>query len=341
MKCGIAGMVVLMTAAVSLGETEPKAEIIEARHRAMATEFVLLLHGENPGRLQWAADEAFEEVDWLEQQLSIYQISSEVSGINARAATENVKVEPGLFRLIQFSKQVWQETSGAFDITVGPLVRTWGFFRGRGSLPKEDSIAQVMPRVGMNHVVLDAEQRTVRFDVPGVEIDLGGIGKGYTVDAIVQILKRNGVTSAFVNGGGSTFYALGTPPGLDGWKVGICDPFDKDKHVEILSLRDRSLSTSGNYEKFFEVDGRVYCHILDPRTGHPVEGVFSATALAPTATESDALSTAFFVLGADGTEAYCRSHEGVSAVLVLAEEGAQRFRVRSISSQGTEIIRHR
>ncbi|MFH1739900.1 MAG: FAD:protein FMN transferase, partial [bacterium] len=235
----------------------------------MATEFILLLYGDNSSFLQWAGEEAFEEVDWLEQQLSIYQITSELSGINAWAATQQVIVEPGLFRLLQVSKQLWEETSGAFDITISPLVRTWGFFRGRGGMPDEESIAQVMPHIGTGHISLNAEQRTIHFEVPGVEINLGGIGKGYAVDCVVEILRRNGVTSAFVNAGGSTFYALGSPPGLEAWNVGIRDPFDKDKHVEVLPLRDRSLSTSGNYEKFFEVDGKIYCHILDPRTGRP------------------------------------------------------------------------
>ena len=310
---------------------------VEVRHRAMATEFILLLHGENPAFLQGVAEETFEEIDWLEQQLSIYQVTSEVSGINARAANESVIVEPGLFRLLQFSKQLWEETSGAFDVTVGPLVRTWGFFRGRGNLPKNESIAEVLPRIGMNHVLLDAGRRTVHFDTPGVEIDLSGIGKGYAVDSIVQILQRNGVTSAFVNAGGSTFSALGAPPGSDAWQVGIREPFGKTKHAVVLPLRDRSLSNSGNYEKFFEIDGTVYCHILDPRTGRSVKNVLSATALAATATETDALSTAFFVLGTEGTETYCCSHNNVSAVQ-LVEEGAGRFQVCKIGFENKETI---
>jgi len=304
---------------------------IEVHHRAMATEFVLLLYGDNPGRLQWAAEEAFEEVDWLEQQLSVYRETSEVSGINARAASETVTVEPGLFRLLQISKQIWEDTSGAFDITVMPLVRMWGFFHGRGSLPDEKAIAEILPKIGMQHVILDPEQRSVRFNLPAIEIDLGGIGKGYTVDLIVEVLKRNGVKSGFVNAGGSTFYALGTPPGGEGWQVGIRDPFDQDKHVKVLTLRDCSLSTSGNYERFFEHEGKVYCHILDPRTGRPVEKTLSATALASTATETDALSTAFFVLGAEGTKKYCCSHEGISAVLLLREEDICSFQIREFN----------
>ena len=340
MRFRIAIPILLMTAAAAFDPTRCRADLVEVRHRAMATEFVLLLHGDNPAVLHGAAEEAFEEVDWLERQLSIYQVTSEVSGINARAATESVKVEPGLFRLLEFSKRQWKETSGAFDITVSPLIRTWGFFRGRGKIPEDESIEEVMPRIGMNHVLLNAEQRTIRFDAPGVEIDLGGIGKGYTVDCIVEMLKRNGVTSAFVDAGGSAFYALGSPPGSTAWQVGIRDPYDKDKHIMLLSLRDRSLSTSGNYERFFEVDGKIYCHILDPRTGRPVEGMLSATALAPTAMESDALSTAFFVLGSDGAESYCSSHAGVSAVLLLLETTG-RFQVRKIGFKNSENIKDR
>ncbi len=311
-------------------EGQPLQPLV-VRHRAMATEFELYLYGDNPGRLQWAAEEAFEEVDWLEKQLSVYEETSEVSGINARAATESVTVEPGLFRLLEISKEIWCDTDGAFDITVMPLVRTWGFFRGRGSLPTDEAIAEVLPKIGMEHVILDSERRSIRFEIPGIEINLGGIGKGYTVDLIVEVLERNGVKSAFVNAGGSTFYALGTPPGEEGWQVGIRDPFDQDKHVQIVSLCDRSLSTSGNYERFFEHEGRIYCHILDPRTGRPVENMLSATALAPTATETDALSTAFFVVGPQGTDSYCCSHESVSAVLLVAEEGLESYQLREFN----------
>lgn len=306
-----------------------EVQFLEVSHRAMATRFTLLLYGEERGRLGYAADRAVEEIEWLEQQLSVYRVTSEVSGINARAVEEEVVVEPGLFGLLETSRRIWEETSGAFDITVGPLIRTWGFFRGRGELPREDSIASVVSRVGMVHVLLDGERRTIRFDTRGVQINLGGIGKGYAVDCIVEILKREGLSSAFVSAGGSTCYALGAPPGCAGWRVGIRHPFDKSTHVEIFSLRDRSLSTSGNYERFFEAEGRVYCDLLDPRTGRPVEGVLSATALSRTATETDALSTAFFVLGREGTERYCGSHRGVCCLLLTgdASTGCQVHRI--------------
>ncbi len=290
---------------------------LEVHHRAMATEFSLLLYGDNKARLHWAAELALEEIDRLEHQMSVFNITSEISGINARATQEEVIVEPGLFRVLQFSKQLHEETGGAFDITIHPLVRAWQFFRKTGTVPDADTLADALSRTGMHHVHLNPERRTIQFDLPGIEINLGGIGKGYAVDAITGILRCNGITSAFINAGGSTFYALGAPPEQEGWQVGIRDPLNPDRHLEVLHLMDRSLSTSGNYEKFFAVEGKVYCHILNPHTGYPVCGMLSASVLAPTALETDALSTALFVMSVEEAGKYCDSHRGISAILCI------------------------
>jgi len=308
---------------------------LEVHHRAMATEFSLLLYGDNKARLHWAAELALEEIDRLEHQMSVFNITSEISGINARATQEEVIVEPGLFRVLQFSKQLHEETGGAFDITIHPLVRAWQFFRKTGTVPDADTLADALSRTGMHHVHLNPERRTIQFDLPGIEINLGGIGKGYAVDAITGILRRNRITSAFINAGGSTFYALGAPPEQEGWQVGIRDPLNPDRHLEVLHLMDRSLSTSGNYERFIRAETRTYGHILDPRSGRPAESVLSATALAPTALETDALSTAFFVLGIEGTRKYGCSNAGVKAIQYI-KESSERFQLYKIGFEKPE-----
>ncbi len=285
------------------------------RRRAMATTFEIVLLGDDRDFLAAAGHEALDEVERLEEQLSVYVPTSEVSWVNERAAIEPVRVEPRLFDLLQLSARLSEETQGAFDITAGPLVKAWGFYRQQGVVPSAETIAQTLEHVGMRHVLLDEGDSTVRFDRAGVEINLGSIGKGYAVDRAAAVLRNLGVEAALIHGGYSTIYALGAPPDAEGWVIGIRHPLDEEKHITTVTLRDQALSTSGSYEQFFEVDGKRYSHILDPRTGTPARGMWSSSVIAPSATESDALSTAFFVLGEEGARAYCARHPEVSAVL--------------------------
>ena len=189
----------------------------EASHESMGTVFTVAVYGRERTFLSEVVEEVFEEVDRLDEQMSNYKPESELSTINRTAASRPVVVEPGLFHLLEISVRRSEETDGAFDITVGPLMKSWGFFRGRGRLPTRAEIGQVLKRVGYQHLKLDAERRTIRFDEGGVEIDLGGIAKGYAVDRAVEILRSNGITSALVSSGMSSIYALGSPPGAHGW----------------------------------------------------------------------------------------------------------------------------
>jgi manganese transport protein len=285
--------------------------------RAMATNFEIILYGEDTiANLEAAANEALEEIQQIDKQMSLYVDTSDVRWINANAAREPVPVEPGLFSLLETAVKYSGETDGAFDITVGPLARAWGFFAGEGRVPSQDELDSVLSCVGTDHLSLDAETRTITFDMPEVEIDLGGIAKGYGVDCAGRILRKCGIESALINGGTSTIFALGSPPGQNGWEIGIQDPTDRTRTIETVRLSDAALSTSGSYEKFFSIGDKLYCHIIDPRRGYPVEGMFSATAIAPTATASDALSTAFFVLGVEATRTFCASRDEVRAILV-------------------------
>jgi thiamine biosynthesis lipoprotein len=294
---------------------------IKVRRRAMATTFEIVLIGDDRDFLAAAGNEALDEVERLEEQLSVYVPTSEVSWLNERAAFEPVRVEPRLFDLLQLAARISEETQGAFDITAGPLVKAWGFYRQQGVVPTasetsfRQTIAQTLEHVGMSHVILDEGDSTVRFDRAGVEINLGSIGKGYAVDRAAAVLRNLGVEAALIHGGYSTIYALGALPDADGWVIGIRHPLDEEQHISTVTLRDQALSTSGSYEQFFEVDGKRYSHILDPRTGAPAQGMLSSTVITSSATESDALSTAFFVLGEEGARAYCSKHPEVSAVL--------------------------
>ena len=187
----------------------------------MATRFEILLHGQNEAALRAAGEEALDEVDRLEAQLSLYRPTSEIARVNALAARQAVRVSPPVFRLLELAQRLHRETRGAFDIALGPLVRCWGFMGGNGSMPEPAPLAGARALAGMRHVRLDAADCSVRFDREGVMIDLGAIGKGCAIDCAARILRESGVASALLHGGTSTTYALGAPPGAEAWQVAV------------------------------------------------------------------------------------------------------------------------
>lgn len=265
---------------------------------AMGSTYTIVAYGENRGRMEAAFELAFEEVRRLDRMLSNYRPDSELSQVNRWAADGPVPVSDELFGLLQACVEYSRRSEGAFDITVGRLMKTWGFYRGSGRMPHRAEMRGALAQVGYRHLVLDASTRTVRFAVRGLEIDPGGIGKGYAVDRMATILKQNGVSSAFLSAGGSSLYAIGAPPGEPkGWRVDIKHPKDRERAVATVHLKDESMSTSGNYEKFFWANGRLYSHIFDPRTGMPAEGVLSASVVAPRTLDSEAWTKPFYVNG--------------------------------------------
>jgi FAD:protein FMN transferase len=265
--------------------------------QAMGTTFTIYLYAADGEQASAYFDAAFEEIERLDEALSNYRASSELSRINRMAGQEPVTTDPEIFQLLERSLAYGRRSGGAFDITVGPLMRAWGFFRGEGSYPGADDLAKARASVGWQHVVLDPATRTVRFFLPALELDLGGIGKGYAVDSVVALLREMGVKSALLDAGSSTIYAIGAPPGKPGWNVRVPQPGNRLQTISTVVLRDTSLSTSGTYEKFFCLHGHIYGHIMNPQTGEPVQGVLQTTVIAPEATDSDALSTAVFVMG--------------------------------------------
>lgn len=277
-----------------------------ARH-AMATRFELVLHGDNPVGLRAAGEEALDEVDRLENRLSLYRPASEIAQINSRAAREAVQVSPELFALLQQAQKLSEETNGAFDITIAPLVRCWGFMGGTGKMPKPEEIAAAREVVGMHNVLLDSATRKIQFAREGVMIDLGAIGKGYAVDQAAMILREAGVTSALIHGGTSTAYAIGNPPDSDSWKIAIEQPPKAFNLIDFpqlppLELRDEAMSVSAIWGRAFQADGKSFGHVIDPRIGEPVRGVYLSAVILPSATETDALSTALLTLGNTGVE---------------------------------------
>ncbi len=249
---------------------------------------------------QQAIDAAFAEVRAADQLLSIHREDSRLSHLNLAAAAGPASVDAELFRVLQEAFLLAARSGGAFDPTVRPLVDLWGFLhKERFHVPSEPELREALGRVGHRHVHFDDKARTLRFNRPGMSIDPGGFGKGYAVDRAIERLRACGVTAAMVKAGGD-LRVLGLPPGQDHWVVQIEDPAKRGQRVPI-ALRGGALSTSGNYENFFEANGVRYGHLLDPRTGRPVDGVLSCTVTAATCLEADALATACSVLGPEAS----------------------------------------
>jgi len=290
---------------------------VQASRRAMACEFEVQYHATDLD----AADhvlESFDLIESIEDQLTIYRDQSQVIDINRSAAAGPMCVEPHLFALLEQSAKLFSGTDAAFDITCTPLSRIWGFTRREGRLPSHDEIETALARVGFDNVLLDDTKCTVEFSKPGVEINLNSIGKGYALDRASALLDEQGVSDYLWHGGRSSVLARGcnrADPSR-GWTLGLRDPIEPNRRVAEFYLRDRALATAGGGTQFFEHEGRIYSHIIDPRNGQPAQGVYTSTALAPTAAEADALSTAFFVMGVDSTAAYCSAHREIAAVLI-------------------------
>ncbi len=295
--------------------------LVRISRRAMATTFEIAFPaGTHPDPVA-AGTDALDLIDELEDQMTVYREYSEVSRLNATAATGFVELEPRLFELFARCAVWTRETGGAFDIATGALTKAWGFYRRDGAVPPAQELVEAMRASGFRHIVLDEARHAVKFRVAGLELNLGAVGKGYALDRAAELLRTKwGVRSALLHGGGSSARAIGAPPGdARGWPVRLKHPHAPDASLGTVRLRDTGLGTSAATFQFFNYNGRKLGHLLDPRTGWPAAGTASASVLAPTAAEADAMSTAAFVLGAEGAERLTRLRPALGAV-VLREE---------------------
>lgn len=264
---------------------------------AMGTTYTIAAYGTDRFAIDSALESAFEEAVRLDALLSNYRADSEWSKVNREAARGPVQVSEELFALLEKCQAYSKASEGAFDITVGPLMKIWGFYKQDGRIPHRAEIRQALARTGWRHIVLDPAARTVKFTKP-IEMDPGGIGKGYAVDRMIDVLKKQGIQRALISAGRSSIYGLGAPPSEPrGWRILIPDPRDQRKTAAEVFLRNESMSTSGSSEKFFIAGGKVYSHIMDPRTGYPAQGILAVSVIAPKTIDSEAWTKPFFVLG--------------------------------------------
>jgi FAD:protein FMN transferase len=294
--------------------------LYRGEHAAMGTTWTILLYAPDAASGHAALEAAWDEVDRIDDMLSNYKPESELSRINRSATAGPVTTDPETFAFLQTAIRHSEISDGAFDITIGRLLRTWGFFDHNGKVPTEAERKADVSGVGWKHVQLNPATRTVQFiDSRGLELDPGSIGKGYAVDRVVKVLAGLGVTRAFVTAGSSSIYAMGAPPGKAGWNVEIPNPHAAAYPLATVLLRDRSLSTGACTEKFFVENRHRYCHIFDPRTLQPVEGMLQTTVITPLAIDSDALGTSVFVLTPQQSVRMLTTMPQVSALIVSAK----------------------
>jgi thiamine biosynthesis lipoprotein len=282
--------------------------------RAMACDFAIIMNaGEH--RAIWEASKCLDTLEQHEQQMSVYRSDSEISILNQSAYENPCEVEPELFRLLQMANELSEETDGAFDLTSDPLIQLWRTCRDESRLPTDQEIEARLQQVGMRHVAFDEPSRKISFKQPRLSLNLGAIGKGYALDRMTEELENLGNHDFLLHGGRSSLITRGVNND-GGWPVGIGNPLFTDRRLGTLLLKNQALATSGSNIQHFRIGDRRYGHILDPRTGWPIETVLSVTALAPSAAMADALSTAFYVMGIERTQEYCSRHPEYGAIII-------------------------
>jgi thiamine biosynthesis lipoprotein len=288
-------------------------------HEAMATTFEVIIPHEDARYAQQAAWAAFNELDRLEQELSRFIENSDISRINNLAPKGSLPVGLDVFECLKLAARIYAETNGTFDITIGALLDCWLDEDKKIRTHSKEQLDLARQCTGIHLLKLDEARHTVQMLSGPVQIDLGGIGKGYAVDRMAELLHDWSIDTALIHGGYSSALALNAPPGTKGWLLTLSNPENREQTLAGLRLQGRALSGSGLQKGW---------HIIDPRTAQPVVGKSAAWACAPDAATADALSTAFMVMSQDEIKQYCLRHPDVLAMIIVHEKGKKKKKDR-------------
>lgn len=304
---------------------------------ALDTLVEIQAYGAPKAKVEQAVKDAFQAIEQIDKLANAYDADSEVSQLSLSADLKPVQASVELFEMLSLSRRYFEETNGAFDPTVRPVVLLWDFDAEK--LPGQASLDKALKLVGSEALTLDAEQNTVRLERKGMALDLGGVAKGFAADRAAEVLLRSGVTSAIVTTG-STTRILGGKPHPDGWftqlqrvfggkrkiatqdfTIGVQDPrADTGRVLALLKISDKNISTSGDYQQYFVRDGQRYSHIINPRTGYSDSDLASVTVVTTRSdAEADILSTALFVMGSEAAKKWLLESEDVWALLITVE----------------------
>jgi thiamine biosynthesis lipoprotein len=313
LRClGLVG--VLLLGGCQSPTAKPVAQRFEFQQPHMGTLFTITLYATNEVSAQGAAAAAFAKVAALNQMMTDYDPESELMQLCRVTVGEPARVSAELFAILAESQRVAELSAGAFDPTIGPVVRLWRRVRRTEALPSPEQLAHARESVGWRKLQLDSKHQTVTLLATNMQLDLGGIAKGYAADAALKVLREHGMRSALVAASGDI--AVGdTPPGQVGWRVSIGKPFQSADKERTLILKNVAVSTSGDSEQFVVIAGKHYSHIVDPRTGMGLTNRCQVSIIAPHATQTDALATAVSILGAEQGAALVKSEPRASAII--------------------------
>ncbi|HBN77081.1 MAG TPA: hypothetical protein DD473_14940 [Planctomycetaceae bacterium] len=298
--------------------------------KAMACEFSLILNPSENRRQVITATDALDIIHEVETQLTVYRETSDLLAINEAARQGGATVEEEIFKLIELSIQLAQQTHGAFTPTARALNLLWRTNRSLGKVPEAQEIETAVNASDYRDLLLDSENHLVTFQDELTGLDMSGIGKGYALDRVADFLQQEQVDNFLLHGGNSSILARGTHNTPLGWPVGIRHPQAPHKRIATILLQDQAFSASGSGVQFFRHEGKRYGHIFDPRTGWPVEHILNAVVVAPNAAIADALSTAFYVLPLEESIAYCEQHPEIAALIFPNPPAGKRLEPVSI-----------
>lgn len=327
--------------ALLLGSCSESLDVLERTRRAsmvMGTTLEITVYRPASQSAQAAEDleAAYQEILEIDTLMSLYRPDSELVQLNASAGQGAFAASQKTFDVIAASNHFSRISDGAFDISVKPLVDLWGFYDvTNASVPEPKAIEAALSRVGFDSIAYNEDTRHVTLEA-GIDLDLGAIAKGYAVDMAIAALRSRNVPAALINLGGNVG-VLGLAPGERPWVIGIRHPRSNEL-ISKVSLTEGAVATSGDYDRYFEADGQRYSHLLDPRTGYPVDGLYSLSIVAPNATTADALSTAAFVLGSKAGIKLLSDCVGVEGFLVQAGDGLDDLSAITTDSQSGAVF---
>ncbi len=284
----------------------------------MGSRFDISVVAENETKGNEYINLATNEIKRIEKLISSWDDNSQTSLINMNAGIASVKVDKELFQLIQRSLRISKLTLGAFDISYASMDRIWKFDGSMTEMPSEESIIRSVERVGYSNIILDEKDQSVFLKLKKMKIGFGGIGKGYAADRAKELLQNKGVKAGIINASGD-LNAWGKQPDGKDWMVAIVNPLNKEKVFSWLPVENSAVVTSGNYEKYIKLNGELYSHIIDPRTGYPSKGILSVSILAKSAELADALATSVFVMGVETGLDFINQLNGVECIIVNAD----------------------
>jgi len=303
---------------VFVGCDSKSEEPVSRETYLMGTIINIKAYGKNADK---AVQASVDKISDIENKMSLNISTSEINKINKNAGIAPVKVSKNTFDVVKASLIYSEKTKGSFDITVEPLVSLWGIGTDKARIPSKDEISNALSLINYKDVVINEKESTIMLKRKGQAIDLGAIAKGYTADELKKVLLNYNVSSAFLNLGGNV-YVLGNKPDKTPWKIGVQNPLEpRGDYLGIVSVSDKSIVTSGNYERFFERNGKRYHHIFDTKTGYPAEkGLISVSIISDKSIDGDALSTSVYTLGLDEGKKLIESLKDVEAVFVTNDK---------------------